>query len=344
MAPLVAFSWNGLPQYAARLLRAAIVEVGQPCVVIGSRPSVPIQGVEEALGQSIRWVDARQPVTWSELGLAVPDIYFQSGWAYPAFSALGKEVKSRGGKVCLLMDNNWRGDLRQFLGALWFRIFKRRLFDMALVPGKSARRLARWYGIPNENIWEGMYGADPQLFFSGAPLAERPRRIIFVGQYIHRKQCLQLAQAFIQISEKIPEWELVMYGSGVQQSLLPTHPRVKVNSFTQPEQLGEIYRQARIFALPSLSEAWGLVVHEAALSGCQLLLSDAIGSRHDFACPENAQIFKAGDLQDLQSALLKLTSMNSDELKVAQQVSTTLAKSHGPLIFSKNIAAIYRNS
>ena len=344
MAPLVAFSWNGLPQYAARLLRAAIVEVGQPCVVIGSRPSVPIQGVEEALGQSIRWVDARQSVTWSELGLAVPDIYFQSGWAYPAFSALGKEVKSRGGKVCLLMDNNWRGDLRQFLGALWFRIFKRRLFDMALVPGKSARRLARWYGIPNENIWEGMYGADPQLFFSGAPLAERPRRIIFVGQYIHRKQCLQLAQAFIQISEKIPDWELVMYGSGVQQSLLPGHPRIKVNSFTQPEQLGEIYRQARIFALPSLSEAWGLVVHEAALSGCQLLLSDAIGARHDFACPENAQIFKAGDLQDLQAALLKLTSMNSVELKVAQQVSTTLAKSHGPLIFSKNIAAIYRNS
>ena len=343
MAPTIAFSWNGLPQYAARLLRAAILELGQPCVVIGSRPTVPIEGIEEALGQSVIWVDANQPVSWGELGLEVPDIYFQSGWSYPAFSALGKEVKKCGGKTCLLMDNNWRGNLRQFFGAIWFRIFKKNLFNAALVPGKSARRLARWYGVSNEKIWEGMYGADPQLFHNGPPLEQRPKRIIFVGQYIHRKQCIELARAFMGIAHKIPEWELVMYGSGIQQSLLPIHPRIQINSFTQPEQLAALYRNARIFALPSLSEAWGLVVHEAALSGCQLLLSDAIGSRHDFASRENAQIFKAGNLHDLQSALMKLTSLNSSELKIAQQTSTTLAQSHGPLIFSQNIKAICRN-
>jgi glycosyltransferase involved in cell wall biosynthesis len=332
-----------MPQYAARLLRAAIVGLGQPCVVIGSKPTVPIEGIEEALEQTVIWVNADKPVSWRELGLDVPDIYFQSGWAYPAFSALGKEVKSKGGRICLLMDNNWRENLRQLIGAIWFRIFKQKQFNAVLVPGKSSRKLARWYGISNQKIWEGMYGADPDLFYNGAPLEERPKRIIFVGQYIHRKQCLELARAFMGVADQIPEWELVMYGSGDQQSLLPVHPRIKVNDFTQPQQLAGIYRNARIFALPSLSEAWGLVVHEAALSGCQLLLSDAIGSRHDFASQENAQIFKAGNLRDLQSALLKLTSLNSSELKIAQQTSLTLAKSHGPSIFSKNITAICRN-
>jgi hypothetical protein len=106
----VAFSWNGLPQFAARLFRGRIDAVGEDCVVIGSRPTVPVEGMERALGQPIHWIDADKPTTWSSLGLDVPRIYFQSGWAYPAFCALGAEVKRAGGRVDGLSDANWRGD------------------------------------------------------------------------------------------------------------------------------------------------------------------------------------------------------------------------------------------
>ena len=34
--------------------------------------------------------------------------------------------------------------------------------------------------------------------------------------------------------------------------------------------------------MPSLEEHWGLVVHEAALSGCALLLSNRVGAKEDF--------------------------------------------------------------
>src|SRR5476651_1196966 len=94
----IAISWNGLPQYAARLIRGALDELGEECVVLGSRPTVPVEGMERALGQPILWLDADQPVRWRELGLEVPFIYVQSGWSYPAFSALGAEVKARGGE------------------------------------------------------------------------------------------------------------------------------------------------------------------------------------------------------------------------------------------------------
>lgn len=336
----VAFSWNGLPQYAARLIAAAIRGLGQPCPVVGSRPAVPVRGVEEALGQPVHWVDADRPVSWAELGLAVPRVYFQSGWAYPAFNALGDEVRVAGGKVCLLMDNNWRGDFRQLLGAPWYRLCQRRKFSAILVPGKSGRRLARWYGIPDDRIWEGMYGADPALFFNGPPLAERPKRIVFVGQYIDRKQCLPLARAFAAVADRLPDWELEMYGSGPQQGLIPAHPRVRVHGFVQPEQLGALYRSARIFALPSLTEAWGLVVHEAALSGCQLLLSDAIGARDDFAGSDNAALFRAGDVASLQSALLRLAAQDGLALIRAQSASVQLAQSHGPAVFAERAGSI----
>ena len=334
----IAFSWHGLPQYAARQLAAASAELGQECPVVGSRAQVPIQGVEAALGRPVHWVEASHPATWRKLGLDVPRVFFQSGWAYPAFNALGDEVRAAGGKVCLLMDNNWRGDLRQMAGAPWFRAFQRRKFSAVLVPGKSGRRLARWYGMPDGKIFEGMYGADPQLFFNGPPLANRPKRIIFVGQYIERKGCVPLAQAFAAVADRLPGWELCMYGSGPLQSAIPAHPAIKVMSFVQPEQLGALYRDARIFALPSNSEAWGLVVHEAALSGCQLLLSATVGAAPDFATDANARTFRPGDEADLASAMVELAE--SAELSAAQSASVDAARSHGPAVFARQVSAI----
>ena len=339
MSP-IAFSWHGLPQYAARQLAAASAELVQDCPVVGSRAQVPVQGVEQALGRPVHWVEATHPTTWRKLGLDVPRIFFQSGWAYPAFNALGDEVRAAGGKVCLLMDNNWRGGLRQWLGAPWYRLCQRRKFAAILVPGKSGRRLARWYGMPDEAIFEGMYGADPQLFFNGPPLANRPKRIIFVGQYIERKGCVPLARAFASVAHLLPGWELWMYGSGPLQSAIPAHPQIKVNGFIQPEQLGALYRDARIFALPSNSEAWGLVVHEAALSGCQLLLSATVGAAPDFATDANARTFRPGDEADLASAMVELAE--SAELSAAQLASVASARSHGPAEFARQVSAIVR--
>ena len=269
----IAFSWNGLPQYAARQLAAASSELGQDCPVVGSRAQVPTQGVEAALGRPVHWVEATHPTTWRKLGLDVPRIFFQSGWAYPAFNALGDEVRAAGGKVCLLMDNNWRGDFRQMLGAPWFRLCQRRKFSAVLVPGKSGKRLARWYGMPDEKIFEGMYGADPRLFFNGPPLSKRSKRIIFVGQYIERKGCVPLARAFASVAHLLPGWELCMYGSGPLQSAIPKHPQIKVHGFIQPEQLADLIRE--ITALPEprpLESRVPLWSHWATIAALVILL------------------------------------------------------------------------
>jgi glycosyltransferase involved in cell wall biosynthesis len=194
--------------------------------------------------------------------------------------------------------------------------------------------------MPDEKIFEGMYGADPQLFFNGPPLANRPKRIIFVGQYIERKGCVPLARAFAAVAHRLPGWELCMYGSGPLQSAIPPHPQIKVHGFVQPEQLGALYRDARIFALPSRSEAWGLVVHEAALSGCQLLLSDAIGAAPDFATADNSGTFSPGDEEAMASAMVRL--VQSADLGAAQAASVSAAASHGPSVFAARTRDIIR--
>lgn len=334
----VAFSWNGLPQYAARLIRAAIDALGEPCVVVGSRPEVPVTGMEEVLGQSAHWVDAGRPVSWSELGLAPPSVFVQSGWAYPAFNALGTETHRAGGRVIGMMDNNWRGDFRQrLLAPIGFRLLHRRKFDRMLVAGKSGRRLARYFGMPNGAIRTGMYGADPSIFFCRTALAERRREFLFVGQFLARKDVMGLCEAFLAAGDQLQDWTLRLCGSGELRNAIPRHPRIHVDDFVQPEALHARFDTARVFVLPSLFEAWGLVVHEAALSGCAMILSDAIGSAPDLASPQNALSYPAGDRDALRRRMLEAAEWSSGRLEEASTESVRLARAFGPATFASQI-------
>lgn len=337
-ADYIAFSWNGLPQYAARLLQAAIDRLGPDCIVVGSKPTVPVGGVEEILGNSLHWVNADKPVCWSDLGLPVPSIFIQSGWAYPAFSALGREVKSLGGRVIGLSDANWRGDLRQLvIGPIAFRALYRRRFDAIIVPGQQGVRLMRYFGMPASRVRLGMYGADPSLFNGGQELTGRPKMFMFVGQFIARKDVLGLAHAFLRFCEVRPGWTLNLCGSGEQRYLIPRDHRIVVEDFVQPEHLAERYRNARFFILPSLVEAWGLVVHEAALCGCALVLSDAIGSADDLATPANAIRFRAGSEDDLVRALHEAADCDDERLAMAETCSRSVASQFGPRRFADEV-------
>lgn len=339
LMPSIAFSWDGLPQYGARFIRAAVDRLGQKCVVVGSRPLVPVRGMEQVLGQPIHWVERDRPVRWQDIGLAAPDIFFQAGWSYPHFTTLGCETKASGGYVIGQSDANWRGDFRQLvLGPLAFRALHRRRFDAMIVPGRQGERLMTYFGMPVSRVRQGSYGADPSLFNGGGSLEKRSKSFLYVGQFIARKNVLGLACAFKRFSELRPGWTLRLIGCGEQRDLIPADPRIIVEDFVQPEELVARYREARFFVLPSLREAWGLVVHEAALCGCGLILSDAIGSADDLSTSRNSVRFRAGDDDSLVRALVDAADRDATWLAAAEAESRTLSSFFGPQRFAAEVA------
>lgn len=309
--------------------------------MLGTRPSVPVRGMDEAVGQKIIWIEPSKPLRWHDLGIEVPSLFVQSGWGYRAFAALGLEVKAQGGHVICMSDANWRGDLRQLiLGPLMFRALYRRRFDVMLVPGQEGLRLMRWFGMPDARVRMGMYGADPSLFTAGPALAARPKTFLFVGQFIARKDVLGLVRAFIRFSERQPDWVLHLCGSGEQRKLIPRHPRIQVEDFVQPEHLSQRLHGARFLVLPSLVEAWGLVVHEAALCGCGLVLSSAVGSAIDLAGRANALRFPAGNENELLRALHEAAEFDEPRLACAEAESISLAQRFGPRRFASEITSL----
>lgn len=335
----IAFAWSGLPDYAARCIRAVIERFPGSVTVIGTRPGVPIAGMERSLGQAVHWIDGKDAhADWARLGLHPPDLFFQGGFHWAAFNALGIRCRSSGGKVVLQTDSNWQGTLRQHvLDPVRHRAFFRRRFDGVFVPGNSGTIYAERMGYRPGTVLEGMYGADPILFNGGAPLHSRPKRFLFVGRLVQVKSVVTLAQAFVDFAADNSEWSLQICGAGPLRSQLPDHPRIEVSEFLQPAQLADVFRNARCLVLPSLYEPWGLVVHEAVLSGCALALSQVVGAASDLATKSNSVLFQPGDVNAIADALRSIASWDEARWQEAENASRAMATKFGPQPFANAV-------
>jgi glycosyltransferase involved in cell wall biosynthesis len=340
-SPRIAFAWNGLPAYGARLIRAAQEAFDEPIAVLGTRPAVAVKDVDSILGSPIRWIDGDRPIRWSELGLRPPELFIESSWATPAFNALTREVKLSGGKVVAMVDNRWKNNLRQWLGAVYFRLRLRGLYDAAWVPGASTRQFCRKLGLPDARIYDRLYSGWTERFPAGPPLDERPQRMLFVGQYIHRKGLDLLVDAWRRFSADEPDWQLELFGSGELQPLLERElPGAAIRPFEQTDEISAAMRAARFFVLPAREDHWPLVVHESASSGCGLVLSTNIGNARELASPRNAILFPSGDAGALYSALREAAGKDAAWLRAAGDESRRLAGDFGPDKFASTFRRI----
>lgn len=326
----IAVAWNGLPAYGAHLIQAARDRVGFNFPVIATRPDVPIQGMEAILKDNLRWVEAGQRHSWGDMGLPVPRLFVHTGWSYLHFVSLADEVRWRGGKVIGMFDNSWKANLRQWLGAAYFRMFLRRKYVEAWVPGKSGCQLARRIGFSPRNIREGLYGAKPEVFHSDVAINDRPKQILFVGRLIDRKGILELIQAFVELREQNPDWRLIVIGEGPHSEAVLGQRGVELKPFSQPDVIVSEMNRSRVLALPSREEHWGLVVHEACLCGCSLLLTKAVGAGADLVGSVNGVRVPKTSVSHLKQALAHFYQRSAPEWALAQNESRHLAENFGP--------------
>lgn len=338
---MICITWWGLPQYGARAIGAFVRQTNEPVVVVSTRPVVPIKGMEELVGCPLHWVPDEGADIMSLLP-EVPRVLVVGNWNLPMYEQVAKEVRAVGGKVFALSDANYVLDFRQLLRKVRFMLTIRRRFDGFFVPGKSGRRLMRFYGVPDERIFEGLYAADQDLFKSAHPLPQRPRKILYVGQFIARKNVVRLVEAFLSSGITREGWSLEMCGSGVLKDRLDelaarSEGAVRVRDFVQPEQLAAYYADARCFVLPSLEEHWGVVVHEAVLSGCYLLLSKGIGAADDFARPENSCIFDPLRVEEMKNAFSRMAALDDAALLRGEALSVKLGIEAGTQKFVRSL-------
>ena len=333
----LAIAWSGLPPYAAYCLAKLVQVYPGRLTIMGTKADVPHEGIEAMIGQKVHWLEREQTYRWDELDLSVPDHFIHTGWAYQAFNSLGAEAQATGAKRYSMIDTIWYGTWRQWVGLLYFRLVYRRWFDAVLVPGKAGYRFSRRMGMPGACIHEGLYGANPEVFTPGPPLSERPKRILFVGRLIERKGVLTLLEAIRKSCTRNDGWEFVLIGAGPLEEQVRAEEGVRLEPFSSPDTIAEWMRGSRYLVLPSQEENWGVVVHEASLSGCGLILAEEIGAAADLISSKNGVIVRKGCSDALSAAFLRLSSLGRTDYQSSEQVSLELASKFGPKTFVKSL-------
>lgn len=323
---MIVFAWEQFPQYAARAIGAFVKSTAESVIVVATRPNAPVTGMERIVGCPVVWIKGHDDMRGiEEVVGAVPRAIFTTGWSVRPFNLYRDQVRANGGRAYAMVDNNFQLGWKDWLKNIRFQLLYRWKYDGYLVPGNSGIKLMRFLGVPDSRVRKGFYSADETLFTDGKPLQDRRNRIVFVGQFIKRKNVIRLCKAFMNIENgKRVGWVLELYGYGVLKEKLPKDDGIKVKGFLQPEQIASIYKDSKIFILPSLEEHWGLVVHEAALSGCIMLVSKTVGAAEDFVSEKNGLTFNPKSVDEIKSVMESAMSMTEKQLCLAEKVSVEL--------------------
>lgn len=319
--------WEGFPP-CGLLIQPLVQQFGAELKVLGTRAAVPFVGLEEMLGRPIDWLDQPDDIWARREEFADRNFIIHTGWAHKGWLRYDRWMRARGARVVTAVDNRFKANLRQAVGALWFRLWLGRHFDAALVPGRSGIRLMRFLGMPAERIVTGYYGAHEAIYTPGPPLDQRPEEFLFVGQLIERKGVDVLLAAYRSYRARGGRWNLRILGSGPLQAHC-SGDGVVFDGFAQARLTAERMRAARALILPSREDHWGTVVCEAAASGCLLITSRWVGASADLVRQGiNGYEFQSMTPAALETALHAISGWDQGQLSNGQAVSLGLAQGH----------------
>ena len=213
-------------------------------------------------------------------------------------------------------------------GRMWKRRVKRlawpflfRLADQVIVPSSGGQELMRSLGLPDERVTLTPYVVDNDWWLAQSARVDRnvvraswgaapdDVVILFCAKLQPWKRPLDLLQAFAKAN--IAKALLVFAGEGplrpsleAEATALGIAGRVRFLGFVNQTQLPAIYTAADLMVLPSVYDAFGVVVNEAMLCGCPVVASDHVGAARDLIVHgRTGFVYPCGEIQALAGIL-----------------------------------------
>lgn len=211
---------------------------------------------------------------------------------------------------------NWKMRVKQWL---WPRLF--RMADVVLAPSSGTVALMRSLNIRDERIHLTPYVVDNDWWIEKAKNVDRRavRRkwnvpenacvVLFCAKLQPWKRPDDLLRAFHRAG--IPNAYLVFAGEGPLRKELEREAEqlgiaenVRFLGFVNQSALPAVYVASDVMVLPSGYEPFGLVVNEAMLCGCGVIVSDRVGARFDLIRHgETGSVYPCGDIRRLAQCL-----------------------------------------
>ena len=267
------------------------------------------------------------PDLWRMLrGSAFDAVVIYTGYRHASFWIAAAAAKIYRKPLLLATDAH---DLRARDGRSWKKRLKSwvwpvlfgRLADVVIVPSSRGVALMRSLGIPQERVvltpytvnneWWIRHKAlvDRRAVRSGWGVPESAPVALFCAKLQPWKRPLDLLRAFAKAG--VPETYLVYAGEGPLRARLEAEARtlgmsdrVRFLGFINQSQLPSVYAGSDVLVLPSEHEPFGVVVNEAMLCGCPVVVSDRVGAGYDLVRDgQTGYVFGFGDVDALAAVL-----------------------------------------
>jgi Glycosyl transferases group 1 len=216
-------------------------------------------------------------------------------------------------QIAPLDGKKWKIGIKKFL---WPRLYG--LADVMVVPSSGGVCLLRSLGIPAERIVQTAHSVDNAWWADQASRVDR---------------------RFVRANWRIPESAPVVLFCGKLQpwKRLGVADAVRFLGFVNQSNLPAVYRSSDVLVLPSEYEAFGLVVNEAMLCGCPVIVSDRVGARFDLVHEgKTGFIFPVNNVEAL-TALLYETLTTRDRLNQMANAAREQMKGWSP---EKNVEGL----
>ena len=242
----------------------------------------------------------------------------------------------------------WKAKVKKYL---WPWLF--RLADQVFAPSSGTRDLMLTLGISPDRLTLIPYVVDNDWWMQKSKLVDRAAVraswsispndavIVFSAKLQQWKRPLDLLRAFAKAN--LSNAFLVFAGTGPlfrqlesEAASLGITSCVRFLGFVNQSKLPAVYTAADLLVLPSAYDPFGVVVNEAMLCGCPVVVSDRVGAARDLVapvCPEF--IYPCGDT-DALAAILKRTHASLTELVTLGSAARARMETWGP---RENIAA-----
>jgi glycosyltransferase involved in cell wall biosynthesis len=223
-------------------------------------------------------------------------------------------------------------------GRMWKRRVKRvawpvlfRLADQVIVPSSGTQDLMRSLGLPDDRVTLTPYVVDNDWWLAQSASVDRAAVraswgaepddtvVLFCAKLQSWKRPTDLLRAFARANPA--KGLLIFAGEGPlhagleeEAATLGIAARVRFLGFANQTQLPAIYTAADLMVLPSVYDAFGVVVNEAMLCGCPAAASDHVGAARDLI--EHGRtgfVYPCGDI-DALAAILALALENRAQM------------------------------
>lgn len=267
----------------------------------------------------IRWFKEHKPAVVVMCGYAFPSHYRAIGW-----------LRRHRVPYMLWSDSNHLGD--QSAG------FKRWVKDRLVRPVVRDAVAVLPCGT-NGATYYARYGATPEKTFlcpvepdyslieecpegrmeemrAKFGLVASRRRFLHCARLVALKSTDNLVRAFVRIAGQRHDWDLVIVGDGPMraelEALVPPElkGRVIFTGFTTNQATtAAIERCCDVLVHPGYSEAWGVVLLEAAAAGLAIIASDVVGAAADLVMDGvSGRIIPPRNVERLAEAMLEVSA------------------------------------